>query len=68
MPKRTTAEKTKLLSNFALDVVDICMADISKTRALHAVDAVGVKTSSLTPNMHWYFAIWVIMICAENIL
>ena len=43
MPKRTKAEKTKLLSNFALDVVDRCTAKINQTHALYAGDAAKVK-------------------------
>ena len=30
MPKRTKAVKTKLLAIFALDVVDICTAEINQ--------------------------------------
>ena len=43
MPKRTKAEKTKLLANFALDVVDRCTAEINQTHALYAGDAAKVK-------------------------
>lgn len=39
MPKRTMAEKTKYLHNFALDAVDRCTAEINQARELYAEDA-----------------------------
>uniref|UniRef100_K1Q0N2 Uncharacterized protein n=1 Tax=Magallana gigas TaxID=29159 RepID=K1Q0N2_MAGGI len=39
MPKRSKAEKTKLLHNFALDAVDRCTAEINQARELYAEDA-----------------------------
>ena len=49
MAKRTKAEKTKLLANFALDVVDRCTAEINQTHALYAGDTAKVKNKlSLT--------------------
>ena len=63
MPKRTKAEKTKLLANFALDVIDRCTAEINQAHALYVVDAAKGKTSSITLNMHWYLTIWGIVIC-----
>ena len=62
--KRTKAKKFTL----DVDVVDRCTVEINQAHALHAGDAAKVKTSSLTPNKHWYLAVWGIMICAENIL
>ena len=43
MPNRTKAEKTELLANFALDVVDRCTAEINQAHALYAGDAAKVK-------------------------
>lgn len=43
MPKRTKAEKTKLLHNFALDAVDRCTAEINQAHALYAGDADKIK-------------------------
>ncbi|XP_062577982.1 uncharacterized protein LOC134239870, partial [Saccostrea cucullata] len=43
MPKRTKAEKTKLLHNFALDAVDRCTAEINQAQAAYAGDADKMK-------------------------
>ena len=51
MPKRTKAEKTKLLANFALDVVDRCTAEINQAYALYVGDAAEVK-NKLTHTKH----------------
>ena len=41
--KITNAEKTELLANLALDVVDRCMAEINQAQTLYVGDAAKVK-------------------------
>lgn len=64
--KKTKAEKTKLLHNFALDVVDRCTAKINQSRELYAEDADKIKSKlSYTKHVMFYPLAFIIVLRRE---